>query len=207
MDNLQIEVSEEDGCLLESANGNPIFVSRKSEFVPINGIDSGKIKITPKQTQTEQIDDGIAKDVESKRTKEDGPVFKGVVNYKYKHLQLATNNFKAPRREKWRSFRLLLVTHHPGKLVFMVAKERGGSSEENSRFPARGRTLGATQTERVSSNASPNSTLQTRLLESGNRPVYPSTQEATTRNDRRLYFMNMKLLSVLVSPMSNTGSS
>ncbi|CAH1427886.1 unnamed protein product [Lactuca virosa] len=59
------------------------------------------------------------------------------------------------------------------------------SAGENSRFPGRGRTLGATQTETVSSNASPDSTLQTRLLESGNSPVHPSTQEAIARNDRR----------------------
>ncbi|CAH1447798.1 unnamed protein product [Lactuca virosa] len=117
----QIEVSEEDGCLLESANGNPIFDLRKSELVPINVIDSGKIKITPKQTQTEQIDDGIAEDVEevendnlitksfaSVEDLEHGKLppkeilslpmfkmhqFKGAVNYNYKHLQLATNNF------------------------------------------------------------------------------------------------------------------
>ncbi|XP_023729100.1 structural maintenance of chromosomes flexible hinge domain-containing protein GMI1 [Lactuca sativa] len=38
----RIEVSEEDGCLLESANGNPTFDLRKSELVPINVIDSGK---------------------------------------------------------------------------------------------------------------------------------------------------------------------
>nr|KAJ0190836.1 hypothetical protein LSAT_V11C800414090 [Lactuca sativa] len=38
----RVEVLEEDGCLLESANGNPTFDFRKSELVPINVIDSGK---------------------------------------------------------------------------------------------------------------------------------------------------------------------
>ncbi|GJV13283.1 rhomboid-like protein 15 [Tanacetum coccineum] len=60
------------------------------------------------------------------------------------------------------------------------------STEENSRFPGRGRTLAATQTETVPTNAS----LQARLLESGNSPVHPSVQEAIgagqQRNDRRL---------------------
>nr|KAJ0211738.1 hypothetical protein LSAT_V11C400174520 [Lactuca sativa] len=63
------------------------------------------------------------------------------------------------------------------------------SAEENSRFPGRGRTLDATQTETISNNASPDSTLQTRLLESSNSPVHPSTQEAIARNDRRYITM------------------
>ncbi|CAI9268197.1 unnamed protein product [Lactuca saligna] len=71
------------------------------------------------------------------------------------------------------------------------------SAEENSRFPGRGRTLGATQTETVSSNASPDSTLQTRLLESGNSPVHPSTQEAITRNDRRQAGINTDATSAV----------
>nr|GEW26282.1 CCR4-Not transcription complex subunit 1 isoform X2 [Tanacetum cinerariifolium] len=54
------------------------------------------------------------------------------------------------------------------------------------RFPRRGRTLAATQTEIVPANAS----LQARLLESGNNPIHPSVQEAIgaghKRNDRRL---------------------
>ncbi|KAI3696823.1 hypothetical protein L6452_29398 [Arctium lappa] len=59
------------------------------------------------------------------------------------------------------------------------------STEENSRFPGRGRTLGAPQMETVSNNSS-DSSLQARLLES---PVRPSTQEpigaGQQRNDRR----------------------
>nr|KAJ0200267.1 hypothetical protein LSAT_V11C600314880 [Lactuca sativa] len=171
---LQIVVSKEDGCLLESANGNPIFVLRKSELVPINGIDSRKIKITPKQTQTEQIDDGIAEDVEeSKRTKE---VKRIVLGSAMADVVIDAMIAEAARREKWRSFRILLANLSSWLPRREVAPQ---SAEENSRFPARGRTLGATQIETVSNNASPNSTLQTKLLESGNRPVYPSTQEAT----------------------------
>nr|KAJ0223728.1 hypothetical protein LSAT_V11C200055580 [Lactuca sativa] len=45
----RIEVLEEDGYLLESANGNPTFDFRKSELVPINVIDSGKAKIGRKK--------------------------------------------------------------------------------------------------------------------------------------------------------------
>ncbi|CAI9277356.1 unnamed protein product [Lactuca saligna] len=41
----RIEVLEEDGCVLESANGNPTFDFRKSELVPINVIDFGKVKV------------------------------------------------------------------------------------------------------------------------------------------------------------------
>nr|KAJ0186266.1 hypothetical protein LSAT_V11C900478540 [Lactuca sativa] len=168
-DSFLIEVSKEDGCLLESANGSPIFVLRKSELVPINGIDSGKIKITPKQTQTEQIDDGIAEDVEeSKRTKE-------VLGSAMTDVVIDAMIAEAARREKYANLSSWLPRRE-------VAPQ---SAEENSRFPARGRTLGATQTGTVSNNAFPNSTLQTRLLESGNRPVYPSTEEATARNDRR----------------------
>ncbi|KAL4560635.1 hypothetical protein LXL04_032788 [Taraxacum kok-saghyz] len=56
------------------------------------------------------------------------------------------------------------------------------SAEESGRFPGRGRTVGATQTEAVPTNGS-DSSLQARLLESGNSPVHPSTQEAI--RDRR----------------------
>ncbi|KAI3826255.1 hypothetical protein L1987_00300 [Smallanthus sonchifolius] len=62
------------------------------------------------------------------------------------------------------------------------------SPEENSRFPGRGRTLGATQTETGTANGS-DSNLQARLLESGNSPVHPSSQEpigaGQQRNNRR----------------------
>lgn len=59
------------------------------------------------------------------------------------------------------------------------------ATEESSRFPGRGRTLGAPQMETVSNNSS-DSSLQARLLET---PVRPSTHEAIgagqQRNDRR----------------------
>ncbi|KAM0053267.1 putative serine endopeptidase [Helianthus debilis subsp. tardiflorus] len=62
------------------------------------------------------------------------------------------------------------------------------STEENSRFPGRGRTLGAPQTETGPTNGN-DSSLQARLLESGNSPVHPSSQEAIDagqqRNNRR----------------------
>ncbi|KAK1411866.1 hypothetical protein QVD17_32677 [Tagetes erecta] len=62
------------------------------------------------------------------------------------------------------------------------------STDENSRFPGRGRTLGAPQTETGPTNGS-DSSLQARLLESGNSPVHPSSQEAIgagqQRNNRR----------------------
>lgn len=64
------------------------------------------------------------------------------------------------------------------------------STEGNSRFPGRGRTLGETLTETVSANNS-DSSLQARLLESGNSPVHPSSQEAIgvgqQRNNRRYH--------------------
>nr|XP_043611008.1 rhomboid-like protein 15 [Erigeron canadensis] len=77
------------------------------------------------------------------------------------------------------------------------------STEENSRFPGRGRTLGATQTEAVSANNS-DSSLQARLLESGNSPVHPSSQEAIgteqQRNDRRQPGVNTTVAATLGVP-------
>ncbi|KAJ9559113.1 hypothetical protein OSB04_013727 [Centaurea solstitialis] len=75
------------------------------------------------------------------------------------------------------------------------------STEENSRFPGRGRTLGAPQTETVS-NSGPDSSLQARLLES---PVRPSTQEpigaGQQRNDRRQPGIDNTAAATMGSPV------
>nr|KAJ0222184.1 hypothetical protein LSAT_V11C200085250 [Lactuca sativa] len=60
----RIEVLEEDGCLLESANGNPTFDFRKYELVPINVIDSGKAKIGRKKEFDAALRELRGKDVD-----------------------------------------------------------------------------------------------------------------------------------------------
>ncbi|XP_071690528.1 rhomboid-like protein 15 isoform X2 [Rutidosis leptorrhynchoides] len=79
------------------------------------------------------------------------------------------------------------------------------STEDNSRFPGRGRTLGATQTQTVSANNS-DSSLQARLLESGNSPVHPSSQEAIVagqqRNDRRQSGLDTTAATTIGTPLS-----
>ncbi|KAL8204864.1 hypothetical protein R6Q57_010487 [Mikania cordata] len=72
------------------------------------------------------------------------------------------------------------------------------STEENNRFPGRGRTLGATHTETGPINGSDTS-LQARLLESGNSPVHPSSQEPLSagqqRNNRRQQGVDARSIS------------
>ncbi|KAK9058738.1 hypothetical protein SSX86_023580 [Deinandra increscens subsp. villosa] len=79
------------------------------------------------------------------------------------------------------------------------------STDENSRFPGRGRTLGATQTETGPTNGS-DSSLQARLLESGNSPVHPSSQEAIgaeqQRNNRRQPGIDARSTATLGAPLS-----
>ncbi|XP_076908718.1 rhomboid-like protein 15 isoform X2 [Bidens hawaiensis] len=79
------------------------------------------------------------------------------------------------------------------------------STEENSRFPGRGRTLGATQTETGPTNGS-DSSLQARLLESGISPVHPSSQEAIgagqQRNNRRQPEVDSRSAATLGNPLS-----
>lgn len=77
------------------------------------------------------------------------------------------------------------------------------STEESSRFPGHGRTLGATQMETVSNNSS-DSSLQARLLES---PVRPSTQEppigaGQQRNDRRQPGIDNTAAATMGAPVS-----
>ncbi|XP_024982760.1 rhomboid-like protein 15 isoform X1 [Cynara cardunculus var. scolymus] len=76
------------------------------------------------------------------------------------------------------------------------------STEESSRFPGRGRTLGAPQMETVSNNSS-DSSLQARLLET---PVRPSTQEpigaGQQRNDRRQPGIDNTAAATMGSPVS-----
>lgn len=74
------------------------------------------------------------------------------------------------------------------------------SAEENSRFPGRGRTLGAIQTETGPTTGS-DSSLQARLLESGNSPVHPSSQEAI-RNDRRQPGIDTTAAARMSAPVS-----
>ncbi|KAI7747349.1 hypothetical protein M8C21_007982 [Ambrosia artemisiifolia] len=79
------------------------------------------------------------------------------------------------------------------------------STEENSRFPGRGRTLGTPQTVTGPTNGS-DSGLQARLLESGNSPVHPSSQEAIDagqqRNNRRQPGIEARSAATLGAPLS-----
>nr|GEU72160.1 rhomboid-like protein 15 [Tanacetum cinerariifolium] len=78
------------------------------------------------------------------------------------------------------------------ELVFLDATERG-ISPENSRFPRRGRTFAATQTETVPANTS----LQGKLLESGNSPIHPAVQKAISAGQQ-------KMIEVVISYVNAT---